>query len=241
MMEAQGLMVYGSRPQSPDMMPGHMMTPSYMMAPQYTSGPMQSIPAPQYHSSYAPFGNPGQLVSNAMSLRQDYQPHPDGRVVAHSPIVVREDIKPCLVNGHLSPPSSRRGSEISMEQHEPTPNLNSKTITANETLDPKDRIDFDTGVDQLMKAIQCDDGGKQDSESQSFTPMASPKVEEVSVGSSPVSIEMSPCSSSQETAQRAAKPKKYFCDGPNCNKGFSQKTHLDIHKRTHTGKRPYVS
>lgn len=33
---------------------------------------------------------------------------------------------------------------------------------------------------------------------------------------------------------------KYKCDFPDCNKSFSQKTHLMIHGRSHTGDRPYV-
>lgn len=33
---------------------------------------------------------------------------------------------------------------------------------------------------------------------------------------------------------------KYHCDFPDCNKSFSQKTHLMIHGRSHTGDRPYV-
>lgn len=32
---------------------------------------------------------------------------------------------------------------------------------------------------------------------------------------------------------------KYKCDFPDCNKSFSQKTHLEIHGRSHTGERPY--
>ncbi|KAG4275606.1 hypothetical protein FPRO04_14372 [Fusarium proliferatum] len=33
--------------------------------------------------------------------------------------------------------------------------------------------------------------------------------------------------------------KRYRYDGPNCQKSFTQKTHLDIHRRTHTGIKPY--
>lgn len=33
---------------------------------------------------------------------------------------------------------------------------------------------------------------------------------------------------------------KYKCNFPDCDKSFSQKTHLEIHGRSHTGERPYV-
>lgn len=33
---------------------------------------------------------------------------------------------------------------------------------------------------------------------------------------------------------------KYRCTFPDCNKSFSQKTHLEIHSRSHTGEKPYI-
>lgn len=38
----------------------------------------------------------------------------------------------------------------------------------------------------------------------------------------------------------APKPKKYICDVDGCGKSFYQSTHLDTHKRAHTGEKPYV-
>jgi hypothetical protein len=35
--------------------------------------------------------------------------------------------------------------------------------------------------------------------------------------------------------------KRYICTIDNCLKSFYQKTHLDIHERSHTGDKPYVS
>lgn len=237
----QQLMSYGSRPQSLSIMTGQMMAPHYMVN-TYSSGPIQTVPAPQYHgaNSYGPYGGPGHVATHtALPFKPEYHEIPDA---GHTPTaMVRQDDKPpMLANGQLSPPSSRRGSEVKLEKEvellEPAPIFNAKTITANQTLDPKDRVDFDTNVDQLMKAIQFDEPSSADSDLQPFTPMASPQMDMISAGSSPASSSMSPCSSSQGSAM----PKKYFCDGPGCNKGFSQKTHLVIHKRTHTGNRPYV-
>lgn len=34
--------------------------------------------------------------------------------------------------------------------------------------------------------------------------------------------------------------KKYPCPFDGCNKSFSQSTHLETHKRAHTGEKPYV-
>lgn len=148
-----------------------------------------------------------------------------------APIVHKDDVKPFIRDGHMSPPLSRRGSEISMDKPMTNPTLHAKTITANATLDPKDRVEFDTNVDQLMRAIQ----GDNDTDSHAMTPAPSPCVEEVSARSSPAS-----CAGSTISNGAASKQRKYTCDGPNCNKSFTQKTHLDIHKRTHTGNRPYV-
>ena len=37
------------------------------------------------------------------------------------------------------------------------------------------------------------------------------------------------------------KEKKHVCSQPDCGKTFSQKTHLDIHLRSHSGLKPFVS
>jgi hypothetical protein len=106
----------------------------------------------------------------------------------------------------------------------------SKTITSNETLNPGDRINFETEVDELMKAIQRKADLQVDTVQQPLTPGMSP-VSEASFES-----QGTPGPMDNKTAR-----KRYRCDGPNCQKSFTQKTHLDIHRRTHTGIKPYVS
>ena len=49
-------------------------------------------------------------------------------------------------------------------------------------------------------------------------------------------------SSSLEPSQRVASSsrRRYSCKMPSCAKSFTQKTHLEIHMRAHTGYKPYV-
>lgn len=102
---------------------------------------------------------------------------------------------------------------------------NSKTLSYNETLDPADRIDFKTDVDELMKVIQW----SRVKEDHQQLPTPAPTPEHTAT---PPSTFLT----------QSGKPKKrWICDGPNCGRAFTQKTHRDIHQRTHTGERPYVS
>lgn len=101
-------------------------------------------------------------------------------------------------------------------------------------------IEFSTGVDVLMKAIQA----KPDSPSP--PPMqhqSLPPLQQVAPLGYP-SYQMSPprrLLSSEAHVSRADKKRKYTCTLPDCGKSFSQKTHLDIHTRAHTGDKPFVS
>lgn len=44
-----------------------------------------------------------------------------------------------------------------------------------------------------------------------------------------------------ESSRGKGKVKKYRCPFDGCSKSFSQSTHLETHKRAHTGEKPYVS
>jgi uncharacterized Zn-finger protein len=50
-----------------------------------------------------------------------------------------------------------------------------------------------------------------------------------------------PATSAQVTEAPIEKPRKrYRCDIDDCSKSFYQRTHLDIHRRAHTGVKPFV-
>lgn len=97
--------------------------------------------------------------------------------------------------------------------------------------------EFSTEVDMLMKAIQ----------SKAIQPGSHqlPPLQQLSHGgntgytpsySNPqLENHTSPKSMDQKSKR------KYECILPHCRKSFSQKTHLDIHMRAHTGDKPFVS
>ncbi|KAF9631254.1 Zinc finger C2H2-type protein [Lasiodiplodia theobromae] len=74
-------------------------------------------------------------------------------------------------------------------------------------------VNFNTDVDTLMRAIQAK---QKTPEERLPAPKEPPKK-------------------SSEKGK-----KRYECDMPGCNKSFYQKTHLDIHRRAHTGFKPFV-
>jgi hypothetical protein len=45
----------------------------------------------------------------------------------------------------------------------------------------------------------------------------------------------------ENTLNQKGGKKRYQCTINGCSKSFYQKTHLDIHERSHTGYKPYVS
>jgi hypothetical protein len=232
MMDAPGFLPYDSRNAGPAQMHRPMPT-QYVVGTPYTQPPMQSMPAPHYQApsgfSYVPYQSPSPSTSVGSPFHPEYQeravPQNDqGRVM-----VFRRDSKSLR---EMQPHSPARSESVASVSTNPT--ANAKRITFNETINPEHRVNFETDVDELMKAIQTKAEAKE--ASQGPTPAHTPGPEATEPSS--------PCSTRQGAtpAPTEGKPKKkWVCNGPNCNKSFVQKTHLDIHRRTHTGAKPYVS
>lgn len=131
-----------------------------------------------------------------------------------------------------------------------------RTITANATVNPDDEASFSTHVDTVMRAIQAnrrtddivrsaEDKIRRSSDSQSSdmgsSTHSSPfQRHHDSTTDEDQAVSPGTCVS-DGSRKRRANTKKYICDFPGCLKRFPQKTHLDIHRRTHTGEKPYVS
>ncbi|POR36435.1 Asparagine-rich zinc finger protein AZF1 [Tolypocladium paradoxum] len=244
MMDAPAFMPYDSRAAAP----AHMqrpVAPQYVVAPAYSAGPMTTLAAPHYQHqpafAYVPYQSPPPATPIGSPYRQDFQERHGQRMVgpdgdAARVMSFRRDSSQ-LNEMRLQSPSARSESQASTTRSSiSNPTATAKTITYNETIDPADRINFETDVDELMKVIQKSDVDEDGSQSQATTPAQSPSA---GPGSGP----QSPASLGHPSTPGNGEPKpkkKWVCDGPNCNKRFVQKTHLDIHRRTHTGHKPYV-
>ncbi|CAI7583258.1 unnamed protein product [Penicillium pancosmium] len=134
---------------------------------------------------------------------------------------------------------------------------------AKDSQDKKDgpSIEFSTGVDVLMKAIQS-----KPSTSPHPTPIQHqqllPSVQQLAPHGYPnqnpnpnpiyanvnanANVTANPMSppqcllTSEGQLSRSGKQRKYTCTLPDCGKSFAQKTHLDIHTRAHTGDKPFI-
>ncbi|RDA95842.1 hypothetical protein CP533_5122 [Ophiocordyceps camponoti-saundersi (nom. inval.)] len=247
MMEAPGAFIhYDSRNQNVPR-PLQQQYVTYGSASIPTSGPPpQQHPYPNqppfayvpYQSSppSTPIGSPFKhdVHQRSAPSQRIPAPHDDGPL-RHGPF--RRGSKSLSETRRRQSPSTRSESQVSTTARSvlSNPTANSKTITYNETINPADRINFETDVDELMKVIQTNEDEEEEVEArgQAPTPAHTPVSDSGSVQKSPVR---------QQTPGRGdVKPKKkWVCDGPSCRKRFVQKTHLDIHRRTHTGLKPYV-
>ncbi|KAI5461301.1 hypothetical protein BGZ63DRAFT_232140 [Mariannaea sp. PMI_226] len=228
LMEGSTMMPFDNRTtSSPLQRP--VMAPQYMVTTSYSSGPLNSIaPPPHYQApsqyQFGAYHGPPTPPHQSPHFKPEYH---DRRAMGHDAdnsrtVPFSRDLKHPY--GEQAPSPAGSDSQASLTRSASNPNLNSKTITSNETLNPELQVNFETEVDELMKAIQR----KEDKQPQTEVlqhPMT-PSSEAGSEHTTPVPVDCKP-------------RKRYVCDGPSCKKTFSQKTHLEIHRRTHTGDKPY--
>ncbi|KAF5985955.1 hypothetical protein FBULB1_2687 [Fusarium bulbicola] len=227
--------------------PGHYMAPSptttrslqrpvmapYMVYQSHNPGPVNSTTASCYQTP-----NPYQFGGYQSPPTPPHHPTPF-EIDSHDCQPMGNDINRGQVPscpqemkyayaGQVPSPASSHWQDSTTKSLATNPTAGSKTITSNETLNPGDQINFETEVDELMKAIQRKANLQVDTVQQPLTP-----------GMSPVSEASFESQGTPGPMDNKIARKRYRCDGPNCQKSFTQKVHLDIHRRTHTGIKPY--
>ena len=240
-----------------------LMAPQYLMPSSYSIGAVPTMPTT--HQQPVPpymctnYHSPPPSTPSAPAPRRTHhdRPHsnisPEAYRSSHTDFSSPHDHRVKQEIYMRSPVSIARSNSVSSVATASCSNpLNvAKTVTHNLTINPEDQINFNTDVDELMKSIQqnSEDGEDQkdmtyhcSSKTQHYqhellTPAHTPQRETQPREASPV---ISPSTPAPAPARQRGR-KKWFCNGPSCKKGFVQKTHLEIHRRVHTGQRPYVS
>ncbi|KAK0626873.1 hypothetical protein B0T14DRAFT_421026, partial [Immersiella caudata] len=216
----------------------------YSNAP-LTAAPMPNIAAPAYqppvsYGAYSQFTSAPGLDSFKQDPQQYHHPveRTHLRLVSAEPEPEHGRAAQDVRDTRLSPGGSRSPSVKSEAQRSSvsasSSRRGSKSITSN--FSATSAIDFNTGVDTLMKAIQAKpDAALGGAEMGTASP-------EADVKSEPVCRNVRMYSPSEQQGDRAQtkERKTFYCDMPGCSKTFSQKTHLSIHRRAHTGDKPYT-
>ncbi|KAK2006176.1 hypothetical protein LZ32DRAFT_544512 [Colletotrichum eremochloae] len=235
MMSNSNFAQYGSRASTSGSMNAATMAPQYMTAPQnnMTQMPAMAYQRPtQDHFAYAQ-SNASPTNMN-MSLRHPADERPVKPVAASEHDLPRaspylQDSRSVENHWHYSPYSP---SEQNMSNSKAPHPLNTKEIKFNKPTSAEP-VNFTTAIDTLMKAIQkrndSEDivkGVPETKQAVKAERMFSPKPEAAFA-----------LMATEYTD--APKPKRYICDIDGCGKSFYQSTHLDTHRRAHTGEKPY--
>ncbi|WYZ38798.1 hypothetical protein EsH8_III_000712 [Colletotrichum jinshuiense] len=239
MMDNSTFVQYDSRAATTAPMNGAIMAPQYMVGAHYGVAPMPTMGhhcPTQNHFAYAQYDSSPANMNMPFRLPAQ-QERPIMPVAAPEHDVPRASSypqeSPSAQNDRQRSPSARSEAKLNTSK---TPHpLNTKDIKFNKPTSA-DPVNFTTAIDTLMKAIQK----RHDSED---IVKGVPETEQV-VKPEPKSPkpEPAPSTSSSTPAEPtdAPKTKRYVCDVDDCGKSFYQSTHLDTHKRAHTGEKPYA-
>lgn len=231
------VMTYDSRPVTTEPLHRPVMASQFFTTTPYGPAAMTSM-APSSYQPQVPFTTYSSFASSIPTMVSPFKQQSPERtqlplasmMKPGSPvnmnIAYSSGRRESYVNGSPSP-SVRSDTQLSTTKSvASTHSTVSKTITTNVSVNGGTPIEFNTCVDTLMKAIQ----------SKNETDTIVQKVEAEHLAHEQI------IRSPEQRPQPAAKSsrKRYHCDIQGCGKSFYQKTHLEIHRRAHTGDKPYV-
>ncbi|ROT39175.1 hypothetical protein SODALDRAFT_153648 [Sodiomyces alkalinus F11] len=200
------------------------MAPHYLATAAYEIPPMKPAHfTPPHQYSYPPYELPA--LSAAPPCRTIVDPSQD----RHSLGLQAAPEQP--------PQEPRQYSPSSRKEPLPPPTvphpMHTKDIVYNKPI-KTEGVDFSTPVDVMMKALQ-----KTNARDTIAVAIPSPSSESSSVKAEPISLPYSD-PKINNTRTGPEKPKRFHCPFDGCNKSFTQSTHLETHKRAHTGEKPYL-
>ncbi|KAK0636191.1 hypothetical protein B0T17DRAFT_587436 [Bombardia bombarda] len=246
MMDA-GVVPYDSRPvTSPPLQPP-ATTSHFFSNPSFSAAPMTSMTAPHYSPPvHVPYGSyssysPSLILSSPFKHHQEPE-RPQLRIIPSDTDATRASLylrDSRRYNEGSRSPSVKSDSQMSSAKSV-TSNRSSgpRVITSNVSVNGASQVEFNTHIDALMKAIQA----KKDAEAAATKMAPEQTAPELDIKAENLSSPPPLPQEKSRAQQRDGKleRKRYPCDIPGCTKSFTQKTHLDTHRRAHTGDKPFT-
>ncbi|KAK0664439.1 hypothetical protein QBC41DRAFT_20843 [Cercophora samala] len=237
-MVEHNVMPYESRqttaapPQRPPLASQYFSSTPFSLAPI-----TNSVPAPQYQPPVTYSGYHSYAPSPVLGSPFRAHPYPEQqtRVMSVESGLVRGSVTPSV--GHSPVQESRSPSVKAERQLSVTTeaSLPCKTIEANLPVAGQQTHEFHTPLDTLMKAVQA----KAEKSSEAKTEASETETQDRGLPSSAQAQGEVLTRTRRSASGTTAPVKRYACGIAGCSKMFSQKTHLDIHRRAHTGESPY--